>query len=100
MIDLKEIYRSKMNFCRVFEIPLESEFSTDFLFGGGKPVLFTEVDWFYPIPPPGLNVSYDFDSWQKELIRFIKLKRYRKPDHDYLILTHFAVAIIVPKDET
>ena len=91
------------NFCRVFEVP--EILSTEYCFGGGVPVLFKMVDWFYPIPDVGqaavskevwekevgqiVPVEVDLEELEKTLISFLREKRYANPGRTYLVLYEF-----------
>ena len=68
---------------RVFEMP---DLRTDgFLFGGGKPQTFIQVDWFRAEPEQG---APDFSTPQgrERAANFIRGKRYIKADRAYLVL--------------
>lgn len=68
---------------RVFEMP--AEFAAGFLFGGGRPATFTEVDWFRDDPEtgaPDITTTEGRAAWEE----FIRQKRYFKPGRSYLIL--------------
>ena len=99
------------NLCRVFEIP--KEFPKGYCFGGGLPVIFLEVDWFWPVPgvtpiavsqeiynekiakgevDPEYNTATVNDEMLKEtLINFLKQKNYIKSNTKYLVLCEFGL---------
>jgi len=91
------------NFCRVFELPIT--YPNDFCFGGGHPVNFQMVDWFYPIPEvPQAAISkqawerevgpietkeVDLEELEKTLIPFLMKKVYIKAGRKYLVIYRF-----------
>jgi hypothetical protein len=69
----------KMALIRVLEIP---DLTADFLFSGGKPFTFIQLDWFrddgYPIDGTAEKRTH--------LTEFIKKKGYYKEGRAYLVL--------------
>lgn len=64
---------------RVFEIPDVS--ATSFLFSGGKPASFLQVDWFRD--ECGMMAT---EEGRKQIETFIKGKVYYNPGAAYLVL--------------
>lgn len=96
------------NFCYVFEMP--RELPSDYCFGGGHPVQFRMVDWFNPVPtstfmpPPEYIVWKDgecelsieaAEKLREDLREFLRVKRYRKVGHDYIVVTRYGDAFLV-----
>jgi hypothetical protein len=65
---------------RILEIPPTSG---EFHFGGGKPQVFWEVDWFRDDSDPS---HFATTEGRQKIIDFIKTKKYFKSDRAYLIL--------------
>ena len=96
------------NFCRVFEIPVD--YTKGFCFGGGLPAYFQMVDWFNPCPEIGQagvskevwekevgpikTTEIDLEELEKELIPFLKQKKYINPNREYLILYSFGASSV------
>ena len=96
------------NFCRVFMLP--ESYPKGFCFGGGRPVNFQMVDWFYPVPDVhqsgvskkvwkekfGSIESKEIDLKELEgtLIPFLKKKQYMVPGRKYLVLYNFGASSI------
>lgn len=91
------------NFCMVFELP--DTYPNDFCHGGGHPVNFQMVDWFYPCPDIG-NAGVSKEVWRKEvgeietheidadelsgiLLPFLREKKYLKPGREYIVMCDF-----------
>lgn len=82
------------NFCRVFELP--EEYPQGFLFDGGKPVTFTIVDWFNPMPSGDLLAP-----WAEiipKLESFLKAKPYIKHGKKYILITDFGTSMVFEGD--
>lgn len=81
---------------RVFEMP---DLTTPgFLFAGGRPHTFVQVDWFRADPEQG---GPDFTTVEgREIVtQFIRAKRYFKPGAAFLVLhpTHpFTIGYTAP----
>ncbi len=99
------------NFCRVFEVP--DQFPSDFCFGGGHPVNFQMVDWFYPVRDMG-TPGVSKEIWVKEvgpietktvalndlvkdLAPFLQQKQYVKAGREYLVICDFGAVFLVGK---
>jgi hypothetical protein len=68
---------------RVFELP---NLRTDgFLFGGGKPFTFIQVDWFRAEPEQGAP-DFSTPEGRTEAEKFIRAKKYFKDGWSYLVL--------------
>lgn len=61
--------------CHVYKLP--QQLSDGYCFGGGRPIIFTNVDWFEV--PLSLTVGLLIDSIAK--------KRYYDPNARYLVLS-------------
>jgi hypothetical protein len=59
-----------MALIRVFEIPPAEQMANSYLFGGGMPVIFTQVDWFRDDEHPLHEAS------ERDYRGFIAKKRY------------------------
>ncbi len=68
---------------RVFELP--REFAGGYLFGGSRPAIFAEVDWFRDDPETGAP-SFATPEGRAEIEAFIRGKRYFNPNASYLVL--------------
>ena len=95
------------NFCRVFELP--EKYTGEYCFGGGNPVMFLMVDWFYPvtgIDQPAVSKKVwrkkvgeikveeiDIDELSEKLVPWLCEKEYVKPGREYLVLCDFGAAI-------
>jgi len=86
------------NFCRIFELPIG--YPEGFCFGGGRPVQFQMVDWFYPIPQEDIpdNIK-PWDEYILPLKDWLKDKGYVKPGRQYLLITDFGEAFIFGKEK-
>lgn len=94
------------NFCRVFELP--ENYPSGYCFGDGLPTVFTMVDWFIPIsglPQPTVSKErwqkkigeidikiVDQDAVVKDLLDFLRDKRYVKRMKTYLVICNFGMA--------
>lgn len=79
---------------RVFEVPPPTG---EFLFAGGKDVVFHEVDWFRDdeLPAGGMGTEHG----QMIVEEFVKGKRYIDPNKAYLVLAQagsFTINYIAP----
>lgn len=78
---------------RVFEVPPPTG---EFLFGGGKDMVFREVDWFRDDElPAGMGT----EQGQKVIEEFVKGKRYYIKGRAYLVLAQagsFTIDYIAP----
>lgn len=72
-----------MSLVRIFEIPAPTG---KFHFGGGEPQAFVEVDWFRDDPQPYLTSDFATIEGRAEIEKFIRAKRYFRPDAAYLVL--------------
>lgn len=63
----------------VYRLP--EKLTDGFCFGAGKPITFTNVDWFEAVPPEGIPVPT-----RDDLIGFIKAKAYYDPTARFLVL--------------
>lgn len=61
-------------FVRVYQLPVK--LTDGYCFGGGKPILFLNVDWFEAIVSDGVE----------RLTAFIKGKAYYRPHARFLVL--------------
>ena len=94
------------NFCQVFELP--GKFPDGFCHGGGIPVNFQMVDWFYPVsdlPVPGVSKEVwkenvgeiktkviTLQELQESLIPFLSKKNYVLLGRTYLVLCNFGAS--------
>jgi len=86
------------NFCRIFELPLD--YPEGFCFGGGRPVQFSMVDWFNPIPDEDISGGKikGWDEYVPMLIDFLKDKMYVREGFKYLFVSNFDKAFIFTKN--
>lgn len=82
------------NFARVFMLP--REYPREYCFAGGHPVQMQLVDWFNPVPPPEMGLTFAteeelFDALEKQ----IKEKVYFRIDRTFLLLTNWGVAKVI-----
>lgn len=61
----------------VYQLP--DKLSDGYCFGAGRPITFTNVDWFE-------GGGYDHEPTKDDLISFIQKKRYYKPDRRFLVI--------------
>lgn len=66
---------------QVYRLP--AKLTDGFCFGHGKPVTFTNVDWFTSEPPEGMGISLPTED---ELRVFIASKSYYDPGFRFLVL--------------
>ena len=85
---------NRNNFCRVFELP--DEYSGEFCFGGGIPIVFKMVDWFNPIPVEDM-VEGPIKTW-KEYVPLLKKrlrqKNYVEPGKKFILITDFNESLV------
>jgi hypothetical protein len=86
------------NFCRIFELPLE--YPEGFCFGGGKPVTFTMVDWFNPIPSTDIwnNTIKPWSEYVPLMLKFLQEKLYVKSGRKYILITDFGESMVFSKN--
>ena len=87
------------NFCRVFELPEEKDYSSAYCFAGGIPTAFMMVDWFIPVPV-GKYKEITEEDWieiQERLRKFISDKCYYNPNKRYIVVTGFGITFEVGK---
>lgn len=103
---MKYIVNPWNNFCRIFELPVR--FPSDYCFGGGHPVNFQMIDWFYPTEVPQAavpkevwaekvgpvkdqDVEIDHEELKSKLLPFLQGKQYIKPGREYLFMSDFGM---------
>lgn len=73
-MSLKDYLDAPRTFVRVYELP--QRLTDGYCFGGGRPIMFLNVDWFEAIVSDGAEC----------LTSFIKGKAYYRPHARFLIL--------------
>ncbi|MBY0259124.1 hypothetical protein [Methylobacterium sp.] len=73
-MSLADLLDAPRTFVRVYELP--ERLTDGYCFGGGKPILFLNVDWFEAIVSDGAE----------RLTSFIKSKQYYRPHARFLVL--------------
>ena len=73
-----------MALVRVFELP--SGLAVGYLFGGGRPAIFKEVDWFQDDPAIEGAPSFATAEGRATIEEFIRQKRYFDPNRSYLVM--------------
>ena len=76
------------NFCRVFEIPNEKQYSGNHLFQGAEVVPMKMVDWFNPVIASSMN-DFDPEKLKQDLKKFLNSKSYIKTGMNYLIIFYW-----------
>lgn len=75
-----------MALIRVFLMPVSLD-TGRYLFSGGEPATFMQVDWFRDDPPPGTELpGVGTPEWRAMLTEFIRIKTYYRPDRAFLVL--------------
>lgn len=109
---MKYIVNPWNNFCRIFELP--EKYPTSFCFGGGYPVEFQLIDWFYPTegsqagvskevwgklvgPVEEQNIEIDHEELKAELVPFLQEKQYTKKGRTYLFMADFGMTFLFNK---
>lgn len=85
------------NFCRVYELPPIDALPKEFCFGGGHNLNCKLVDWFNPWPSDehiriAKEEGISLETWndvKRELLIWLKTKRYVKPENQYILITDF-----------
>jgi len=101
------------NFCRVFEMPKDEDYSNEFCHNGGHPNNFQMIDWFYPVEGVFMAgcskevyrkevgeipvTEVDHFELKDKLIPFLEQKVYLKNNRKYIAICDFGASYVFEK---